>query len=231
MKRRWAALLVLLLAVPVFAVLPFHPDFPAAWTPWAPLRLSDKPNFLTAYKISRLRKDPRLCRAVLAQTDLVFTPVPDHRTGPGCAFQNAVRVTGADIRFMPGFTASCPLAVSLAMLERHVLQPAAQREFGAKVTALEHVGTYACRNLYNRQQGRRSEHATANAIDVTAFRLSNGGRIEITRDWGDHGAAGRFLLTVHDGACDLFDTVLGPDFNAAHRTHFHMDMGRFWACR
>ena len=108
---------------------------------------------------------------------------------------------------------------------------AASLPFGATVTALEHVGTYACRNLYNRQQGRRSGHATANAIGVTAFRLSNGRRIEITRDWGDDSAAGRFLLAVHEGACDLFDTVLGPDFNAAHRTHFHLDMGPFWACR
>ncbi|MBU1256939.1 MAG: extensin family protein, partial [Alphaproteobacteria bacterium] len=25
------------------------------------------------------------------------------------------------------------------------------------------------------------------------------------------------------GACDLFSTVLSPDYNKAHRDHFHLD--------
>jgi hypothetical protein len=25
--------------------------------------------------------------------------------------------------------------------------------------------------------------------------------------------------------------VLGPDYNAAHRNHFHLDMGPWWVCR
>jgi hypothetical protein len=35
----------------------------------------------------------------------------------------------------------------------------------------------------------------------------------------------RFLATVHKSACTLFSTVLGPDANAAHRDHFHLDLG------
>lgn len=33
-----------------------------------------------------------------------------------------------------------------------------------------------------------------------------------------------FLRAVHQGACKIFGTVLGPDANAAHRDHFHFDM-------
>ena len=33
-----------------------------------------------------------------------------------------------------------------------------------------------------------------------------------------------FLHVAHDEACDIFGTVLGPDANAAHRDHFHLDM-------
>ncbi len=33
-----------------------------------------------------------------------------------------------------------------------------------------------------------------------------------------------FLHEAHDGACDIFGTVLGPDTNAAHHDHFHLDM-------
>ncbi len=32
-----------------------------------------------------------------------------------------------------------------------------------------------------------------------------------------------FLRVVHDGACGIFGTVLGPESNAAHRDHFHFD--------
>ena len=33
-----------------------------------------------------------------------------------------------------------------------------------------------------------------------------------------------FLHRVHDDACEIFGTVLGPDANAAHHDHFHLDM-------
>jgi hypothetical protein len=36
--------------------------------------------------------------------------------------------------------------------------------------------------------------------------------------------ASEFLHRVHDDACNIFGTVLGPDANAAHRDHFHLDM-------
>jgi hypothetical protein len=37
-------------------------------------------------------------------------------------------------------------------------------------------------------------------------------------------AMSAFLHEAHDGACDVFETVLGPDTNEAHRDHLHLDM-------
>ncbi|MGE0629374.1 MAG: extensin family protein [Hyphomicrobiaceae bacterium] len=34
----------------------------------------------------------------------------------------------------------------------------------------------------------------------------------------------QFLRKVHAGACGLFSTVLGPEANAFHRDHFHLDL-------
>lgn len=34
----------------------------------------------------------------------------------------------------------------------------------------------------------------------------------------------KFLRTVHQGACGIFGTVLGPEANDAHRDHLHLDM-------
>ena len=33
-----------------------------------------------------------------------------------------------------------------------------------------------------------------------------------------------FLFEIHEGACKLFGTVLGPLSNAAHKDHFHYDL-------
>lgn len=34
----------------------------------------------------------------------------------------------------------------------------------------------------------------------------------------------RFLKTIHESACGIFGTVLGPEANEAHRDHFHFDL-------
>jgi hypothetical protein len=35
-----------------------------------------------------------------------------------------------------------------------------------------------------------------------------------------------FLRAIHKAACAIFSTVLGPEANAAHRNHFHLDLAR-----
>ncbi len=111
------------------------------------------------------------------------------------------------------------------MWEWNVVQPAALRHFGERVTRIDHLGSYNCRRLYGRESGDYSEHATADAVDIAGFRLSDGKRISVLNDWkeGDDPATAAFLREVRDGACDLFSTVLSPDYNAAHADHFHLD--------
>ena len=40
----------------------------------------------------------------------------------------------------------------------------------------------------------------------------------------DSDARSKFVRAVHDDACNVFGTVLGPEANAAHKNHFHLDM-------
>ncbi|MNV88609.1 hypothetical protein D3C71_1828280 [compost metagenome] len=51
------------------------------------------------------------------------------------------------------------------------------------------------------------------------------------RDWPGEGEAARFLRLVHEGACASFNVTLGPEYNAAHRDHWHVDMGLLRMCR
>ncbi|MCY1271032.1 hypothetical protein D9M68_155320 [compost metagenome] len=206
-------------------------EVPPRWNPWAPLDVREPPNLLTRFKLWRLGRDSGLCRQALETSGLRVQPMADSEPARGCPLSGVVRVQGAEVGLSSSFLASCPLAVSFALFERHALQPAAHAVYGQPVVALEHLGSFACRNVYGRENARRSQHATANALDIAAFRLRDGRRIVIARDWSGEGDAARFLRQVHDGACASFDGVLGPEYNAAHRDHFHVDMGGWQLCR
>lgn len=204
---------------------------PDRFNPWGAINVEDAPNWLTTYKLKRLADDPRQCLATLGRMPLRFTPLPDSNRDLECALRNTVRVNQSGVAYSSSFMATCPLAVAMALFERHALQPAAESAFGQPVAGVTHLGTYACRNVYGRESGRRSQHATANAIDLASFRLKDGKTVSVLRDWNGIDAEANFLRDVKARACRIFPTLLGPDYNAAHANHFHLDMGGFSICR
>lgn len=223
--------LLLLLGVAAMSVWRGWVQVPAQWNPWAPLDVRVAPNWLTPYKLSRLRDDQSLCDQALATSGLRYSHQADSPASARCPLSNVVRVQGGDVRLSSSFVASCPLAVALALFERHQLQPAAEAIFGQSVAQIDHLGSFACRNVYNRSSGRLSQHASANALDIAGFRLADGTRISVLADWPGAGDKAQFLRRISLGACQSFGTVLGPQYNAAHRNHLHLDMGRWSICR
>ncbi|MEW9681879.1 extensin family protein [Pseudomonas sp. TE50-2] len=229
MGKTLTVLASLLLAVLVAWWLGWRPA--DAWNPWAVLDVRQPPNLLTPYKLSRLRADPELCRQALQTSSLRYRQQSDSPAAANCPLRNVWRVEGGQARLSSSFLASCPLAVAYALFEVHGLQPAALRVFGQPVTQVDHLGSFACRNVYHRKQGRLSQHASANALDISGFRLQDGQRIVLARDWQGDGRKADFLRQVQEAACASFSTVLGPDYNAAHHNHFHADMGFWQICR
>jgi hypothetical protein len=205
-------------------------EVPPQWNPWAPLDIKAAPNWLTGYKLMRLRSDPALCAQALSSSDLRVSPQADS-PGAKCPLIGALRVQGGEVALSSSFIASCPLAVAYAMFEHHTLQPAAQSAYGQKIARVDHLGSFACRNVYNRESGALSRHASADALDIAGFRLAGGRTISVLRDWPKQNQDAEFLRQVRDGACESFSVVLSPDYNAAHRNHFHVDVGRWSVCR
>ena len=219
---------------------------PERFNPWAPLDVMAPPNFLTDYKLSRARAIPAKCLLALARTAMTYDLLPDRVTAPGCGFVNAVRLRAAGVHIGSALTLSCPMALSFFMWERHALQPAAERNFGQRVAAVDHLGSYACRNV-NRGEGsppdapeapnrQRSRHATADALDIAAFTLDSGQRISVLKNWqnrntgalpGPQEPQAQMLAEAHEGACRFFEGVLGPNYNAVHRDHFHLETGGY----
>ena len=220
--------LLLLLAVTAFAGMLLygyarnHPQD----LPWTELDLTQPVGAMTGRKLTALRGDTEQCRSLLAGAGIGFQALPARGSGQ-CAYSDAVRFApGGSLNsaFRPSdLAASCPVSAALALWDWHVVQPAALEHFGKRIASIEHFGSYSCRRIYGRSEGAWSEHSTANAVDIAAFRLSNGTRVSVLGDWNGEGRKAAFLKDVRTGACDLFATVLSPDYNEAHRDHLHFD--------
>jgi hypothetical protein len=206
-----------------FAVLRGRPQD----LPWTRLDLGEPVGMFTGRKLAGLTGDYARCRALLQAAGVRYDMLPPVKAPDQCGYSDGLRFGeggSQTIAFSPsGLGTSCAVAAGLAMWEWNVLQPAAQRRFGARVTRIEHLGSYSCRRIYGRSSGDWSEHATADAIDIAAFRLSDGTRISVLDDWGKAGEKASFLRDVRSGGCKLFSTVLSPEYNAAHRDHLHLD--------
>ena len=194
--------------------------------PWTALDLGQPIGAFTGRKLTALTQDFAQCRALLDRAGVNYTVLPPRFSGQ-CGYADAVRFTAGGSRrigYTPaGLGIACPVAAALAMWEWQVVQPAAERAFGSRVASIDHFGSYSCRRIYGRDEGTWSEHATADAIDIAGFRLADGTRITVARDWKEDSPKAAFLHEVRDGACRLFATTLSPDYNAAHRDHLHLD--------
>lgn len=186
----------------------------------------------------QLLNEEALCRQVLSAAFVPHRVLPGLRQSDGCGYPFAVvrQSRAGSIAWTPDQPGmSCPVAAGLVIWEREVVQPAAERHFGSRVTGIRHFGSYSCRRLYGRESGNLSEHARANAIDIAGFRLASGREISLLSGWQGTPEERAFLRDIRDGACRLFATVLSPDYNAAHADHFHFDQaerGLGWSiCR
>jgi hypothetical protein len=102
----------------------------------------------------------------------------------------------------------------------------AEAMLGSRLAEVNTGTSYMCRNRNNGADGFTSEHGFANAVDVTGFTLEDGRSIGVEGKWLPAGAPeGRLLRLAHDAACGGFTTVLGPEANAEHRDHLHLDLG------
>jgi hypothetical protein len=170
----------------------------------------------------------RMCAARLDAAQIRYQPLPNENRGGGCAIIDSVKLMDIGTPTANLGAMTCPLAATFAAWARHAVQPAARLYLGADVVRIETFGTYACRDVRGAGgtiAGRLSEHAHANAVDVSAFVLADGRRISVLGDWSISGQTAQFLKRIHESACKRFPTVLSPDYNAAHKDHFHLDMG------
>lgn len=175
--------------------------------------------------------ESRQCVAELGKAKVRFTPLANQDFGGGCGAIDSVKLLdiGTPVTNLGAMT--CPLARNFAGWVQFAVRPAARKYLDSEVVKVETFGTYSCRNIYGGRSGRLSQHAHANAVDVSAFVLKDGRRITLLDGWNGTGDEQEFLRALHASACKRFGTVLGPAYNAAHHNHFHFDMSGNGFCR
>lgn len=221
MKRVGTIFLLLILiggAVAGWRWLERHPQH----NPYAPFSLAHPIGWATTDKLTVLVETPFACRAVLSDGGVRFAAARPIGSGE-CRLNDRTRLAASSITLRPDQpNSTCAAAAGLILWQRKIVAPAAERHLGQRVISFEHLGTTNCRRIAG--GSRMSEHATGNAYDISAFRLSSGRRITLVGGWNGKADEQAFLHEIRHGACDIFATTLSPDFNTAHRDHFHFDM-------
>jgi len=225
-------LLAALLLATVFAAF-WLGLVPQRFSPFAPISLDEPPSWFVDLRLAALRRDRALCQAVLHEPHIAATPVPDSPIKDGCGWTNAVRLTAVGGAALGVDKLTCEEAAALTLWMEYEVQPLAQAAFASRVAGLEDMGAYECRNIIgnNTWTNMRSQHALANAIDISGFRLADGRVITVAKDYKGSGPEAAFLHAAHMRACKYFRVAIGPEFNAAHWNHLHLDRGAFMRCK
>ena len=251
------------------------------------------------------------CAKLLAGITLEYEALPRIKEGIcGAPAPILVKSIGG-VAIDPAATLTCALASGLSTWISKTLQPQAKAILGTQVVKLHNATSYACRNRYGGETTPLSEHALANALDISEFVFESGEKVTVLGSWPRVAAVappvplpnptrvaaaatgsiapvpaarpkqaeaidknaevievtrakattdpktnpfvlptavakapplappaeatppesqslsdrkGEFVKSVHDDACNIFGTVLGPEANQPHKNHFHFDM-------
>ncbi|MGQ0457983.1 MAG: extensin-like domain-containing protein [Hyphomicrobium sp.] len=174
--------------------------------------------------------EERACMSSGAVRQTAFLHGRSALNGPSyCGAEAPFEMSGAlggRVAMRPAALLRCPMIPQVDRWVAEVVEPAARFHFGASVAELKVAASYSCRAMNHQSGGRLSEHGYANALDISTFTLTNGEVVTVKGGWRGTPQEQAFLRDVHNGACQRFTTVLGPNYDANHRDHFHMDLAR-----
>ena len=168
---------------------------------------------------------PSACRLALTDAIAIAPSIPDIRGAGGCGGEDLVRLEAivlADKRQVsvkPAAILRCKMAAAIADWIRSDIAPLAQT-LGSAVADLDNFDSFECRGRNRVAGALLSEHGRANALDIRAFKLTNGRSISLT----DRTVPRELRETVLHSVCARFSTVLGPGSDWYHEDHIHLDL-------
>jgi len=160
---------------------PLRPGAPVPPKPLAPAEFQTEP--WTAAEVTAATD---ACKTLLASVTLDYEQLAPIKEGVcGAPAPILLRSVGNDpkVEINPPATISCPLAKALSVWLSKIVQPEAKALLGSEVVGLHNATSYACRNRNGGAETPLSEHALANALDVSEFKLASGDSITVLKGW------------------------------------------------
>src|SRR5215831_20062286 len=139
-----------------------------------------------AQVITALRECVRLLAPIAADVEISEPLKQDQCGAPAPVLVKRVGTGANKVEISPPAVVNCPMVVGLHTWVEKALQPAAQEAFGVRIARLRGTSGYACRNRVGSHShtDRLSEHAFANAIDISGFVTTDGRTIDVAGSWG-----------------------------------------------
>jgi hypothetical protein len=168
---------------------------------------------------------PSACRLALTEEIAIAPSIPDIKGPGGCGGEDLVRLEAVvlpdkrKVAVKPAAILRCKMATAIADWIRGDIVPIAAK-LGSQLSDLDNFDSYECRGRNRVAGAQLSEHGRANALDVRAFKLTNGKSIYLT----DRTVAREVRESVLHSACARFSTVLGPGSDWYHEDHIHLDV-------
>lgn len=163
----------------------------------------------------------------LVQASSYVEPVSEINGNYSCGMNHPFKILAASegqVSMKPQATLGCPMTVAFNRWLGEIAQPAAQAWFGEPIVEVRQLSSYSCRRIGG--SGNMSEHGFGNALDVSGFTFASGRIVTVKHGWSGSPEERGFLRQIHAGGCEVFTTVLGPGYDAAHHDHFHFDLAR-----
>jgi hypothetical protein len=161
------------------------------------------------------------------QASSYVSPVSEINGNYSCGMNHPFKIIAASegqVTMKPEATLGCPMTVAFNRWLAEIAQPAAEAWFGEQIVEVRQLSSYSCRRIGG--SGNMSEHGFGNALDVAGFTFASGRIVTVKHGWNGAPEDRGFLRQIHAGACEVFTTVLGPGYDAAHHDHFHFDLAR-----
>jgi hypothetical protein len=177
------------------------------------------------------------CVAALTATGAKFRALPEVAApnARGCGIPRGVLLSRGPtgITYSPPISIDCSLALRLVEIEQ-IVQEEARTHLDGPIHRVATLGSYACRKVVGRLAGWSdgiSEHSFGNAVDIARFDPKKGRGASVLKFYEPDAdepktAEGRFLRSVQRRVRrEAGVRVLGPNFDASHRDHLHIDAG------
>lgn len=170
------------------------------------------------------------CEASLLTVKARFEPVSREAEREGCHIEQPVRLLSVstpsgDISLPEGPVFNCRFAREFALWLSDTGSAVVLAQTKEKLAKVATGPGFECRRRNGDTTAKMSEHAIGNAVDITTITLASGRTIHMADAINPASPSYPVLRALRTTACGYFSTVLGPGANAAHKEHFHFDLG------